>query len=809
MTPRTALVLLSFLSLLFSACSGSTPSRTRAANDATTLPTAAGRADPGYIQYLERQSMLGSQVELARIVSGSQLAWQRQAAEPDPKGLLRLSNSWLHVHPLTVLPESKRSVFNQLASAALWQNLGKSGIRGLYVAPTGGAGAIWAYGRNATMSGEDIIQYHFSETAGDDGEYRRMLTSANMNRGILGTDLVPASTGLGPDFFLATRNLRSFPGIYCMVEIPQNLWPELPPAPSQWRGEALSPAQLSSLAAKGILPGGIRQDGLAFGRRGGWAVTGEIHGVDGLARRWAYRYDGSPDRPILNWEDPSSAARRVFSGSAIQQVGLLGNALVGLRLSALYGLEAASPGTAPVPAYEPAIDAAHSLSREVRRYGGWTWLRDEAPLPVLRRILAGGPDFALDSVTSPGAEHAMLTGDATLLRTMLDEALRQGLDMRRLAHAMPGPDGISYALPHLAELGARHGVPSESRLTPQAALELRGRAQTAMAAMAEKTQTETPKGKSIAPVKDETLYTTSAGLMAMALGAGSPDAVEKDMTPEIMKGHLLLAFFKALQPGLFVLSGQDLAGTLSLSWQSMVDAPQKWDVSLSSRGAYSLADSSVSVMVTGQGMARAKTVYPSFGVQTQDPASFISRMGRMLALRDRLNVAQGRLYGRFLTNNSGTVALAILLPSSSGAPAVAAPQSGVAAAPANARFLAASNGSGNEKQSSKPEDIRERTRQARDLLGGRIVEAAALDSSLGGDSVTGDSALILICNFSRAATTENIDLTASPLLSRLASQGAPVLVTESGTSKQNWGQHFSLTLQPWEGAAVLIGKEAR
>ena len=403
----------------------------------------------------------------------------------------------------------------------------------------------------------------------------------------------------------------------------------------------------------------------------------------------------------------------------------------------------------------------------------------------------------------------MLTGDATLLRTMLDEALRQGLDMRRLVHAMPDPGGISYALPHLADLAAQPSAVSPGGLSPQAAGELRRLVHTAMQDMADKTQSESPKGKTPSPVKDDTLYTTSAGLMAMAMGAGSADGVSKEMTPQIMQGHLLLAFFKALQPGVFLLSGQDMAGTLPLSWHSMADSPSAWDVSMSSRGAYSFTDTSSSVLVTSQGVAKAKTVYPPFDVQLQDTASFASRLSRMLALRTRLGVAHGRLYGRFLTHNSGTVAIVVLLPSRSGAVAAGGGTGGhkqAASAAGSGQFLAVSSFAEFEENRGRLSgaQTRERDAQARTVLGNRFVQGAVPD----GPPVSSDSALILVCNFSRKEVTETLDLSASPLLTRLAATGAPAVVTENGTSKQGWKNSFSLTLQPWQGTAILIGKDA-
>jgi len=58
-------------------------------------------------------------------------------------------------------------------------------------------------------------------------------------RGAIGGDLVPLHTGLGADFRLAERAYMDYPGMYDMVEIPQNLW-NISPAVSDPNGSASS-----------------------------------------------------------------------------------------------------------------------------------------------------------------------------------------------------------------------------------------------------------------------------------------------------------------------------------------------------------------------------------------------------------------------------------------------------------------------------------------------------------------------------------------------------------------------------------------
>ncbi|MBG3877491.1 hypothetical protein FVW20_10785, partial [Desulfovibrio oxamicus] len=367
------------------------------------------RADPGYMQWLEKQSLLGTGTELSRVVSGSQLGWRSPSLPPDPDNLLRAADTWLLVHPMALIADGTPSAFAILAQPRAQELLRRTGARGLYVTPSGGAGAIWAYDRSATLTGDDTIQHGFSEAAGSDDEYLRLRRLTDNSRMLLGTDIIPAATGMGPDFFLAARNVREYPGAYCLVEIPRGLWPDLPASASEWQARPLTRVQHDLLSEKGLLPASLSRDLLSWARPGGWAVTGEVRGGDGTLRRWAYRHAGHYDMPVLHWDDPSAAARRILSSSIIQQIGLRGMALTGFRVEPLTGLDplprAAHGDPNHVPALEPAPTAALSLARETRRYGGWAWQRDRLPLPLLARTLHESADVAEDTVTSPAAEH--------------------------------------------------------------------------------------------------------------------------------------------------------------------------------------------------------------------------------------------------------------------------------------------------------------------------------------------------------------------------------------------------------------------
>ncbi|MDR3073560.1 MAG: hypothetical protein LBV01_02395 [Deltaproteobacteria bacterium] len=781
------------------------------ADQATVVATGARRADPGYIQYLERLSMLGSQTELARIVSGSQLAWLRAAGAPFPDPLLSLADTWLHINPFTMLPEAKRSVFASLSSPLYWQIFSKSRIGGLYLSPAGGSGALWAYNRKASVSGEDAIQYAFSETAGTDADYFKLLSTANTNNKLLGIELIPAATGLGPDFFLAARYHRQYSGIYCMVELPQKVWAELPGVSDQWQGAALTEEQTARLAAASLLPSAMDQDLLPVGKRGGWAVTGEIHGVDGLSRRWAYRYYGAPDRPVLNWEDPSAGARRILSGSAIRNVGMLGGALVGLRLHGLYGLDAvsSSPGAARFNA-SPADEAALAVSREVRRYGGWSWLQDEIPLSLVARLMPDGPDFFQDTVFSPGIEHALLTGSTEILEAMLDDALALDLDMRRFVHATSAEKGVSYALPHLMEVA--EGNDSASVMGVERAKKLYKNAFAHAQQVIYGASLRSPKGEDVPPLKDKHLNAPGVGIPALNLGRGNIASIPREEERLIGKGHFLQAFVRAMLPGLFMLSGQDVAGTLPLSWYAMTDNKEAWDASLASRGAYAFTRSVPDRAVTAQGVPRTKTLYPPADEQILDEASFASRLAGILAVRTMHGIANGTLHGRFITRTPGSFAFAVLLPPAdeaqpaSLAPAKAAADERTPPVPGGDEALLKQadrkTGATDRRKSQHEENER-----LREKMGLNIIVAPRVE----GVRRHGDAAILAVFNFSREPVSEILDLRHDPLLRKIREKGEPVLLAPDGkgddeaTMSHGEGT-VTLRLPPWQGAVVRIGK---
>ena len=643
MTPssRNICLWLVTLFLLMSACAQrpgwhDVPDNTKKADPSKTA-TALPRADPSYLHQLEKRSMLGSSVDMARIVSGSNLGWRATPSGSGPVAMLDYADSWLALNPTMLMVESRNTTLDYMATARFWGAVRESGVKGVYLAPTGGSGRMWATNGTSDGTREDVVSYQFAPEVGNDNKYFGMMRRFIDEKSLIGSDLIPAATGLGPDFFLAARNVREYPGAYCLVDVPQELWHLLPPVDSEWKGTRLSQTQVDALSNKGILPKALIGNPT---HQGGWAATAAITGVDALARRWVYRYHQDPSYAVLNWEDPSRAANRILSGSAVRQVGMLGQSLIGMKFDAFHGLEVAPEAAKHLSSsgLGPAPSAAQTMGREINRYGGWSWLRNaDLTLDGMKRFLQSDVDFVTDNALAPAIEHALLTGNATFLRYMGAELIQSGIDARRLVHTMPAEYGISYTLPTL-QARATAGDNTAQALLADVSKEYR-----AIAGQQAGT-----------PIKNNVLYTTGAGLAAMALGKqADASATSKD----IEQGHFLLALFKAMQPGVFVIGGQDLVGAMPLNPATMGSSEIPWDISFSSRGSYPLTSVS-SFVSSGQSIAKTTTAYGPADEQGFRKGAFISRIGDLLKARTSSGVAKGRLVAFPETKHPG-IAIAI------------------------------------------------------------------------------------------------------------------------------------------------------
>src|SRR5262249_42904252 len=142
----------------------------------------------------------------------------------------------------------------------------------------------------------DRIALDLDPALGTEDEYARLVTVAAARHGSVAGDLVPLHTGLGPDFHLALRGYKDYPGMYTMVEIPRADWALLPAVLARWDVALVPRPAAERLAQKGHIPGLINSNDAAKQAKSwsGWSASGEVAGTDGKVRRWVYLHYFKP-----------------------------------------------------------------------------------------------------------------------------------------------------------------------------------------------------------------------------------------------------------------------------------------------------------------------------------------------------------------------------------------------------------------------------------------------------------------------------------------------------------------------------------
>ena len=500
-----------------------------------------GRPGPAYIQWLEEQACLRRSAEITSVVSGSALNWRygsRTSLLPEQ------ARTWFRASPALTAWAGQVSFLSALGRKNTAEELASLGIRGLYLSGMTDTGDEWQGNSPARGLGEDAAGISFGRTAGGKEEYDALLASLAGAKLLIGGAMLPAHTGMGPDFFLALRSVRDYPGLYAMLEVPGELQHVLPELEPQMQA-ALSSRETEALAAQGLMAPALVQDAQGFTEEArGWAATGPVVGVDGVKRRWIYRWYARPERPVLYWDDPSGAARRIMEAALIEQAGLRHQALVGIQAAAWMGLDAPSPGdsSAAKDDLEPGLSALSTLARNAHRYGAALLMEDSLPMERLTALQRTGVDFCFDSVLFPALEQSLLLQNADPVRQSLRRSLSLGVDHKALwreaADGLPRRAGEEL-LPLMPEGWA-------SILTPQ-----NGRG-------------EAPRINALA-------------LAAASLRLPPGKAPDEALASVVEDAHMLQIAARAFLPGLLMISGSDLSGALPLG-EDWPATPPLWQM---------------------------------------------------------------------------------------------------------------------------------------------------------------------------------------------------------------------------------------
>jgi len=598
----------------------------------------SGRAagdNPEYVRWLIDESMLAAAKDSATQFTGQGSMWQNPYAEPNPRAAIAKAANWLTLYPISMITKPGCSFLGTLGDHDLWDALHRVGITAVHTGPVKRAGGITGWEATPSVDGHfDRISNHFDDQFGTEDEFRQMCRVAAAHGGAVIDDIVPGHTGKGPDFRLAEMKVGDYPGVYHMVEIPSADWHLLPEIPPNKDSVNLDQDTEQRLAEAGYIIG--RMQRVIFNEPGikdtNWSATAPVLGPDGEEHRWVYLHYFKEGQPSLNWLDPTFAGMRLVIGDALHSLTDLGSTALRLDANGFLGVEKSVDGPAWSEGH-PLSEAANQLiGSMVRKVGGFTFQELNLAVDDIKSTSERGADLSYDFVNRPAYHHALATGDTEFLRLTMKEARAIGVDPASLVHALQNHDELTYELVHFASLHSADTFTFRGR--PMSGAQL---AKLIRRELIDALTGHAGPYNSIFTTNG--ISSTTATVIAAALGIRDVTALAPDQIEAITRAHLLLAMYNAWQPGVFALSGWDLVGALTLDRAQVADLIRDGDSRWIHRSAYDLMDYRPDATESTSKMPKATALYGPLSTQMTDPTSFARRLSDILALRSRYGIA--------------------------------------------------------------------------------------------------------------------------------------------------------------------------
>ena len=612
-----------------------------------------------YVQFLEKNSMLYQATLVADPISGSGTQWRREFGTPKPEAARALASVWLFRYPLSTIPTEGSSVVATWADPAFWNAAGDLGVKLLRTNPVQQAGGIVEREYTPTIDGFfDRIGYTIAPELGNDDQFRQLVANAKEKGASVGSDLVPTHSGLGPDFWLAARGYKEYPGLYSMVQIPEEHWGLLPAVTDIWSSEFVSKPNAEELEKLGFIPGifGVADSDPAADEWSGWRALAPIVDVEGKTRRSVYAHVFKPGQPLYNWLDPTFAAQRLNVGDAANHIVNRGVSMLRLDANTFLGLEPRDNSPmASIYLTALAKVATNEIAMATRKLGGFSYQEFAGPLATLKNFAPNGPDLSYNFFTRAQTLSGLINGDALPLRLAHHFLLEAGIQSNTLIHDMQNHDEITF---QMFELGSKGDFQYEGNTLNGG--QLRTQIQDAMRS----TVGSQPYNKLYRAAEDG-IATTFAGFIAPALGINDPYNATPAQIEQIRRGHLLVAHANAMIPGVFSISEWDMVGALPISLDSV---PSKLtaggDVRWVNRGGVDLMGSSSRTTTAIFNLPEAQTLYGPLPQQLQNPNSFMSRMKVMLAAREEYNIKDATMNAVPPVSDASVAVVVMTLPNS-------------------------------------------------------------------------------------------------------------------------------------------------
>ncbi|WP_367607995.1 alpha-amylase family glycosyl hydrolase [Legionella sp. W05-934-2] len=581
---------------------------------------------------LIQQSMLYQSKKIRQKLAGSHHQWLHSYMKPSVERVLTKNAVWFDAYPDAMIHEEGQTILAFFSQKKLWRLFKYIGIDAIHTGPMQQAGGYESGQLTPSVDGGfDPISLHIDARYGTDSQYRQMTRLAKAYGGMIISDLIPGHTGKGIDFYLALLGFSDYQGLYTLIEIPKRYWAKLPTVETAWHSINLTQPQVEWLSRLDILPGHLQRVLFSMPSQPttGWDITGEIQGVDGKMHRYAYLHYFKPGQPTLNWLDASFSAQQLISAQIIQAIVLLKADMLRIDANPFLGLERIDNSTQTHSEGTPlAINASNTIAQMIRKWGGYSFQELNLSVEKMKQFMEHGADFSYDFITRPAIEHAVLTGDARLLNTMMQQLIKAHIDVRRLEHGLQNHDEITYELVELTDNPTKRYLYGDK---PLSGFSIK---QQVIEQMRQKALS-----KPYNVINNNGLCTTMAGLVATRLDIQDPYHATPAQIAKIQQGMYLLFAFNALLPGIVNISGWDLVGALPLRRNDnspyQVDSDCRW----LNRGSYEL----FATKKPQATLAKAKALFPPLAQQTKNQLSYVGQIKTLLDFRKRQQLAKAKL----------------------------------------------------------------------------------------------------------------------------------------------------------------------
>ncbi|WP_263263775.1 maltose alpha-D-glucosyltransferase [Pseudomonas sp. RIT-PI-S] len=594
--------------------------------------------DPDHVRWLVERSMLHAAKQRAKLYSGQARLWQRPFAQARPRDASAIASVWFTAYPASIVTREGGSVLQALGDETLWHALSEIGIQGIHNGPLKLSGGLRGRTHTPTIDGNfDRISFDIDPALGTDTELVALARLAAAHNAVVIEDAIPSHTGKGADYRLAEMAYEEYPGLFHMVEIREEDWPLLPEVPAGRDAVNLPPALVDLLRDKHYIVGQLQR--VIFFEPGvketDWSATPVVIGVDGKPRRWVYLHYFKEGQPSLNWLDPSFAAQQMIIGDALHAIDVVGARILRLDANGFLGVERRPEGNAWSESHPLSVNGNQLLGGAIRKAGGFSFQELNLTIDDIAAMSHGGADLSYDFITRPAYQHALLTGRTEFLRLMLKEMHRFGVDPASLIHALQNHDELTLELVHFWTLHAHDQFMYQGQTFPGNILREHIREE-----MYERLAGEhAPYNLKFVT---NGVSCTTASIITAALGIRDLDTLTAADITRIQHIHLLLVMYNAMQPGVFALSGWDLAGALPLPADQVAHLMGDGDTRWIHRGAYDLAELDPTAEVSAGGMPKARSLYGSLVEQLQRPDSFASQLKKILAVRRAYDIAASK-----------------------------------------------------------------------------------------------------------------------------------------------------------------------